>query len=190
LSAAGWSLLAALLAGGQWRAVPADGVEMHLTQAGTAIRIVFDFHGDQRPAGWNGWAEAVRTDFRKPGFIGDMPHTWVGSDFIRSILDLFAYENDDDTLTIGAGIDETWLSRGVTIDGLSTHFGLLGYTMRRSGDEVVIDFTKRPSPPRGIVIRSLIARPIQSATADGQPAAADLQKVHLRAHPQRIVLHY
>ena len=29
-----------------------------------------------------------------PKFIGDMPHTWVASDFIRSVLDMFAYERD------------------------------------------------------------------------------------------------
>ncbi|MFH1278047.1 MAG: discoidin domain-containing protein [Candidatus Eisenbacteria bacterium] len=43
----------------------------------------------RRPKGWNQWAEVVWKDERAPKFIGDMPHTWVGSDFIRSVLDLY-----------------------------------------------------------------------------------------------------
>ena len=66
-------------------------------------------------------------------FIGDMPHTWVGSDFIRSMLDMFAYERDNDSsLVIGAGVPETWVreEKGVGIRNLSTHYGLLSYSMR------------------------------------------------------------
>ena len=38
---------------------------------------------------------------RQPRFVGDMPHGWVASDFIRAVLDLFAYERDgDDALVI------------------------------------------------------------------------------------------
>jgi hypothetical protein len=166
------------------------GSLIRLGQKDRALQLMRRLFRDQRPPGWNGWAEAVRADYRKPGFIGDMPHTWVGSDFIRSVLDLFAYENDDGALVIGAGIDEAWLSTGVTIDDLSTHYGRLGYTMRRSGDEVTIDFRKTPSPPGGIVIRSPIARPIRSVTADDQPAAADHQQVRLRALPRRLVIRY
>lgn len=43
----------------------------------------------RRPRGWNQWAEVVWKEERAPRFIGDMPHTWVGSDFIRSVLDLY-----------------------------------------------------------------------------------------------------
>ena len=48
------------------------------------------------PAGWNQWAEVVVRDAREPRFIGDMPHGWVASDYIRSVLDLFAYERESD----------------------------------------------------------------------------------------------
>src|SRR5436305_10507008 len=40
--------------------------------------------------------EVVYKDLRAPNFLGDLPHTWVGSDFIRSFLDLLAYERDSD----------------------------------------------------------------------------------------------
>ncbi len=50
------------------------------------------FFNHQRPRGWNQWAEVVLPDRREVRFLGDMPHAWVASDYIRSALDLFAYE--------------------------------------------------------------------------------------------------
>ena len=70
------------------------------------------FFEEQRPAAWRQWAEVVCRDSLKPRFIGDMPHTWVGSDYIRSVLDMFAYEREADRRSlIGAGIPEKWVAR-------------------------------------------------------------------------------
>ena len=95
-------------------------------------------------------------------FIGDMPHTWVGSDFIRSALDMFAYENDvDSSLVIGAGIPASWTreGNGVAIRNLSTHYGLLSYSMRTTakGMQVKIDSGVR-MPAGGIIIRPPLGR--------------------------------
>ncbi|HEX9161607.1 MAG TPA: carbohydrate-binding protein, partial [Thermoanaerobaculia bacterium] len=171
----------------EWRIV---GSLIRLGEKDRALRLAHRFLHDQRPAAWNEWAEVVRPDPRKPGFIGDMPHTWVGSDFIRSMLDLFAYENDDGSLVIAAGIDEAWLDDGVTIDKLSTHYGPLGYSMRRSGDSVTIDFTRAPSPPGGVIVRSPRAAAIRSATADGQPAETQTNEIRLPRVPRSLVIRY
>ena len=60
---------------------------------------------------------------RKPFFLGDLPHAWVASDYVRSVLDMFAYEREaDDALVIAAGIPEAWLDgEGVSVRGLRTH---------------------------------------------------------------------
>ena len=81
---------------------------------GSARRSSLDFFfADRRPAGWNQWAEVVGREPRAPRFIGDMPHAWVGSDFIRSVLDLFAYERaEDGALVLAAGIPAGWLRGG------------------------------------------------------------------------------
>ncbi len=80
--------------------------------AGSFVRLgrrdraqaLFDFFmADRRPSGWNHWAEVVWNEPRMPRFIGDMPHGWVGSDFLRSFLDLFAYEGAGGSLVLGAG---------------------------------------------------------------------------------------
>ena len=88
-----------------------------------------------------------------PKFIGDMPHTWVGSDFVRSVLDMFAYERESDSsLVIGAGIPESWVMEkpGVTVRRLSTHYGPLSYTMRsETGRARVSMSTGLTMPPGG-----------------------------------------
>jgi hypothetical protein len=126
------------------------GTLVRLGQAERARRLLAYFFDDQRPAAWHQWAEVVRANPREGGFVGDMPHTWVGSDFIRSALDFFAYE-DDDALILAAGIAPEWAREGVRVRGLSTHFGVLDYSiddrrMHIGGDLRV--------PRNGIVVRS------------------------------------
>ena len=93
----------------------------------------------QRPAGWYHWAEVVFRDPATPKFIGDMPHTWVGSDYIRSVLDMFAYERESDSsLVVAAGVPESWVMErpGVTVRRLSTHYGPLSFTIRNENGNV------------------------------------------------------
>jgi hypothetical protein len=95
-------------------------------------------------------------------FIGDMPHTWAGSDFIRSVLDMFAYERDaDSSLVIGAGIPAGWLreENGVGVTHLSTHYGLLTYTMRATANGVEVKVSRGIRMPRGgIIIKPPLGR--------------------------------
>jgi hypothetical protein len=49
----------------------------------------------------------VDHDARHARFIGDMPHTWVGTDFVRSVMDMLVYERESDSaLVLCAGIPE------------------------------------------------------------------------------------
>ncbi len=91
------------------------------------------FLDSRRPAAWNGWAEGVGREERKVRFIGDMPHAWVGSDFIRSALDLFAWERESDgALVLAGGIPAEWLDgKGISVRGLLTTRGPLDYSLRR-----------------------------------------------------------
>lgn len=109
------------------------------------------FHDDQRPAGWHQWAEVVGRRAREPRFIGDMPHAWISSDYIRSVLDLFAYERDSDqALVLAAGVPAAWLDQGpVGIAGLSTAHGPLGWRLQRDGDAVQLTISPGLRPPPG-----------------------------------------
>ena len=46
------------------------------------------FMAARRPIGWQQWPEVIWRENRTPHFIGDLPHTWVGSDFVRSVVEL------------------------------------------------------------------------------------------------------
>jgi hypothetical protein len=134
--------------------------------------IDFFFRSGARPPAWNQWAEVVGNDAREIRFIGDMPHIWVASDFIRSTLDLFAYERaSDHALVIGAGLPAAWIAskEGVAIAGLRTPYGALGYRVRRENDRVTLHIDKGIAPPGGFVFAS----PFESASntrINGQPA--------------------
>jgi hypothetical protein len=114
------------------------------------------FLRDRRPEAWNQWAEVVGRLPREPRFVGDMPHGWISSDYIRSALDLFAWERDDDhALVIADGIPLAWLAgEGVAVHGLRTPYGPLGYAMQRRGAAVTVDIEAGTGlPPGGIVLR-------------------------------------
>jgi hypothetical protein len=130
------------------------GTLVRLGQAERARQLLEYFFADQRPAAWSQWAEVVRANPREGGFIGDMPHTWVGSDFIRSALDFLAYE-DDDALIVGAGLSREWAERGVRVRGLSTHYGTLDYSIEAAADGLRMHIGGDLRVPKnGIVVKS------------------------------------
>ena len=108
---------------------------LRLGQADRAHAMLDFFYHDQRPAGWHQWAEVVDRRPRLARFIGDMPHAWISSDFIRSALDLLAYSRDSDqALVLAAGVPTAWLASGaVGVQGLGTAYGSLGYQLRMDG---------------------------------------------------------
>ena len=105
---------------------------LRLGHADRAHHMLNFFYRDQRPAGWHQWAEVVDRQPRHARFIGDMPHAWIASDFIRSALDLLAYSRDSDqALVLAAGVPAAWLANGpVGVQGLGTAYGALGYQLR------------------------------------------------------------
>ncbi|HEX2831457.1 MAG TPA: coagulation factor 5/8 type domain-containing protein [Thermoanaerobaculia bacterium] len=109
------------------------GTLVRLGQAERARNVLAYFFEDQRPRAWYQWAEVVHRNPREPQFLGDMPHTWVGSDFIRSALDFLAYESGD-ALVVAAGISRDWAKQGVRVRNLGTYYGNLDYSIEPDGD--------------------------------------------------------
>ncbi|MEO5590450.1 MAG: coagulation factor 5/8 type domain-containing protein, partial [Gemmatimonadaceae bacterium] len=176
----------------EWRVV---GTMVRLGEKAKAHEIADFFFRDQRPNGWHQWGEVVYRDSLNPKFIGDMPHTWVGSDFIRSTLDMFAFEREvDSSLVVGAGIPEAWVREdsGVSIKGLSTHYGLLSYRMTAHETQlrVALDAGTR-IPPGGIVVESPSSRAVRRVTVNGSPATAGKSgSVTVRSLPAVISFSY
>jgi hypothetical protein len=116
--------------------------------------LIAFFFADRRPAAWNQWAEVVGRDPRKPRFVGDMPHAWIASDFVRSALDLFAYDRaSDGSMVLAAGVQADWLKgEGVALRDLRTPYGHLGYTLKANGRQVTLTITQPISPPGGLIL--------------------------------------
>jgi hypothetical protein len=112
------------------------------------------FFADRRPAAWNQWAEVVGKDPRKPRFVGDMPHAWIASDYVRSALDLFAYERQaDHAMVLGAGLPASWLEgKGVAVRDLRTPYGRLGYTLSSKDGRAELVITQPIDAPGGLVL--------------------------------------
>ncbi|HEU0015993.1 MAG TPA: discoidin domain-containing protein [Longimicrobium sp.] len=176
----------------EWRTV---GTFVRLGWKQRAHEAIGLFLRHQRPPAWNHWAEVVFSDPRAPRFIGDMPHTWVGSDFIRSVLDLFAYERaGDSSLVVGAGIPEAWVMAepGVELGGLRTWYGPLSLRMRGAGDVVRVRVGGGLRVPTGgVVVHSPRDRAVRRATVDGVRVPVAIPgTVTVRRVPAEIVFEY
>ena len=169
------------------------GALVRLGRRADAHELLEFFLGDRRPLPWNQWPEISWRDPRSPGHLGDVPHAWIGAEYVLAVLGMFAYERvADGALVLAAGVSDAWLGAGdVSVDGLPTWWGTLGYTLRRSGAGV-LELELAPglrTPPGGLVLRPPLARPLASVEADGEPIGGfDADGVTLRAVPGRVVM--
>jgi hypothetical protein len=172
----------------EWRNVGAMARLGMRAEADSALTWLMGF---RRPAGFQQWAEVVDHDERHPRFIGDMPHTWCGSDFVRSVLDLLAYEREaDSALVVGAGVPERWLAGdGLDVRGLRTRWGTLFYSARDAAGERVAEIGQGDlrMPPGGVAIelpapRDAAGRPLP-AWVEGRRVEGPLV---LRKLPARV----
>ena len=177
------------------------GSFVYLGQKARAYAALNFFMGNRRPAGWNHWAEVVHRDPRAPLFLGDMPHTWCGSDFIRSVRTMFVYEREgDEALVLAAGVPDEWVldPAGVVVAGLPTYYGEVDYTLKSepvaAGDprrKVLVTVGGRVTvPPGGIVLKSPLSRPIRSVSGDGRLAGPGSDEIRVDRTPATLSLAY
>ncbi len=150
---------------------------------------------DRRPRAWNQWPEISWRDPRSPGHIGDVPHAWIGAEYVLAFRTMLAYERpEDDALVVAAGIPSAWLDDGdVVVDGLATYFGTLGFTLRRRGADA-LELSLRGElavPPGGIVLRPPLPRPLARVELDGAPSGDFTPEgVVVRRSPVDVLLGY
>jgi hypothetical protein len=169
------------------------GTMLRLGHKDRALALLEGFLLDQTPPEWNQWPEVVWREPRAPKFVGDVPHTWVGSDFLRSAADLLAYERESDSvLVVAAGVPEPWLAgSGLVVANLSTWWGKLSFRAARArarGDVTLIVEAGLRVPPGGL----LIHRPGDAVggrvLVNGQLATADTNgAVLVRSLPATVV---
>ncbi|MFO0982417.1 MAG: hypothetical protein U1E76_11895 [Planctomycetota bacterium] len=115
------------------------------------------FLEERRPPAWNQWPEITWRNPRSPGHLGDLPHSWIGAEFILSALGLFAYERSRDaSLVLAAGVPHEWLSGdGVAIRNLPVPHGELSFSLRRrEADALAFALDASfPLPAGGVIFR-------------------------------------
>ena len=144
----------------------------------------------RRPAAWNQWPEVVWRDDRPANFLGDLPHTWVGAEFIQAFLTLFAYENNGNQLVLAAGLPRAWVEApgGVGVQGLHTAFGVLSYHIQspRPGEtEVKIDAGIH-LPTGGLVIDPPLPLPATRIELNGKMISTRAEPFVIHELPAQI----
>jgi hypothetical protein len=154
------------------------------------------FLADRRIPPWNQWPEISWRDPQGPSFIGDMPHSWIGAEYILSIRSLFAYECEaDQILVIAAGIAEDWLNDAgeVVVKDLPTYYGRLSYTLRRE-EPATLRLTLAGTlalPKGGIVVKPPAPRPLVQVEVNGRKIETfAANSATCREYPAELVMKY
>jgi hypothetical protein len=173
----------------EWRSV---GAFVRLGWRDRAGKLASWLMADRHPPGWNQWPEIVWHDRKTARFLGDVPHAWVGSDFIRSFLDMLAYERvRDGALVLAAGVPQEWLAgSGLAVSGLQTPHGTLSCEMRQEGDAVYVRIEPGLTvPPGGIVLALPMAGTVRSMTVNRKQATPPAGgEVVVRECPAEVVI--
>ncbi|MFN5744788.1 MAG: discoidin domain-containing protein [Methylococcaceae bacterium] len=82
---------------------------VRLGRSSDAHKLLAFLMSGQRPKGWHQWAEVVWRDPAAPRFVGDMPHAWIGAEFIRAVRSLYVFESEQDHALV-VGVVEYWAS--------------------------------------------------------------------------------
>jgi hypothetical protein len=135
------------------------------------------FLADRRIRPWNQWPEISWRDPQGPSFIGDMPHSWIGAEYILAVRSLFGYEREADrSLVIAAGIREDWLAEGgeVVVRELPTYYGPLSYSLCCQDPETYhLKLAGTLAvPPGGILVMAPLPRPLQEVQINGAHTSA------------------
>jgi len=167
-----------------------------LDQPERAHELIEFFLDDQRPQGWNHWAEVVWKDDRYPGFIGDMPHTWVGSDFINAIRSMFVYENEyDQSLVLASALYQDWIDSptGMSVENLPTYYGEISLAIKKQLNRYHFTITGQVKlPANGMEIRNFNgSRLPKEVTVNGiQVDDFTERKITVKVIPAEVVICY
>ena len=172
------------------------GALVRLGRRADAHELLEFFLADRRPRAWNQWPEISWRDPRSPGHLGDVPHAWIGAEYVLAVLGMFAYERPGDAALVHRRrrLRRVARRRRSRVEGLPTWWGPLGYSLRREGTRALrIDLAPGLTmPPGGVVISApLCARPLVRVEVDGEPLEAfGADEARLSRWPGSVVLRF
>ncbi|MBN5158515.1 discoidin domain-containing protein [Stenotrophomonas maltophilia] len=104
---------------------------VHLGQPQAADELLQGLLHDRRPLEWQVLAEVVHSRLRFPRYLGDMPHTWIGAEYGRTLFGMLMRE-DDDALSLLPGTPPSWVAGdGLAVERLPTAYGTLQMQARQ-----------------------------------------------------------
>ncbi|HVI58859.1 MAG TPA: discoidin domain-containing protein [Luteimonas sp.] len=114
---------------------------VHLDQPREASELLQSLLRHRRPLEWQVLAEVVHSRLRHPGYLGDMPHTWIGAEYARAIFGMLMRE-EDDALVLLPGAPPSWVAgEGLRVDGLPTAYGTLSMSACRQSDALRVSLS-------------------------------------------------
>lgn len=167
-----------------------------LDQPERVHELIEFFLNDQRPQGWFHWAEVVWKDYSHPGFIGDMPHTWVGSDFINAIRSMFVYENEyDQSLILASALYQDWIDSpdGMTVENMPTYYGEISYSIKKINEKYHFSiFGDAKLPVNGIKIKNFNGSklPLKVMINGKESKVYDEKEIKVREFPAVVEIYY
>lgn len=115
---------------------------VHLGQPEAADELLQGLLHDRRPLEWQVLAEVVHSRLRFPRYLGDMPHTWIGAEYGRTLFGMLMRE-DDDALSLLPGTPPSWVAGdGLAVDRLPTAYGTLQMQARQRNGNLTVSLGK------------------------------------------------
>lgn len=110
----------------------------YLGQPDKAHQVLTTLWDERRPKPWFVWPEVVYSDPRRGAYVGDMPHTWVGAELLRSVFGMLFRETDE-RLELLPSAPAAWTQgSGLALSRVPTAFGALSLRATRSEDQQLI----------------------------------------------------
>ncbi|WP_329859254.1 discoidin domain-containing protein [Stenotrophomonas hibiscicola] len=115
---------------------------VHLDQPQVADELLQGLLHDRRPLEWQVLAEVVHSRLRFPRYLGDMPHTWIGAEYGRTLFGMLMRE-DDDALSLLPGTPPSWVAGdGLAVERLPTAYGTLQMQARQRDGMLTVTLGK------------------------------------------------
>jgi hypothetical protein len=142
---------------------------VHLDRPAEGAELLGRLLAGRRPTGWQVLAEVVRSQLRNPYYLGDMPHTWVGAEYVRAVIGMLMHE-EDARLELLPGVPPAWLlGAGLKISALPTAFGALTLSARREGAALTLALEGGLRPDTHLSVAWPERQRPVSVSVDGRP---------------------
>ncbi|HEY6642804.1 discoidin domain-containing protein [Povalibacter sp.] len=161
---------------------------VHLDRPQVADELLTNFMRHRRPAGWHVFAEVVHSLERRDRYMGDMPHTWIGAEYVRMIFGMLMHE-DDKRLRLLPGVPQSWVAgEGIRIGELPITYGSLTMTARQKNDTLRVTLGPGLRPETQLAVVWPTRRKPSRVTVDGRVAESyDEQGIELNASFRELV---